>query len=819
MATYSYYTRLTLVHPKDVNSLDVTKGRILAETATTGKFIISDLSWESTLAPNHNTAIAYAIQGDLKVYEPLGFRFLDYIRFAALEVGIDNHLDARFFLEIEIVSETLSDNKQFRYIWPIMFLATEVKNSISEKGTEYNIKFIHTGHHPQTDMVQPLKEPLKIDDVSTVKEYFKEFGRKLELMEFKYAEAGQKAGKAGEPGGDHPSATDDYHDEYHFIVDPRLDDYHLSTKGESDGAIQGTWFGATNAVRRFVGAQERFTVTAKTGTTLISQIQRVLSSCKETSDLYMLNYGDMPAAGKNASQSSDANKKELRKAMGKIYSFFRVETHTVYKEYDYIRGRYAVKYIFIIYAALQPNLYQYPDELDELNKPENRGKVETKLKAYIQEGLLRKAYYYQYTGLNTEILKFNMSLNQAYYLPSFPMVWTDRGVAGPGRMNPYNINRNISPYARSKEDADTRQAIIKNQSEAQKLAKLKQTEKSSSKRAELQKEIDKRNAAIKELKEKTNTQNLTPVNNTSVSNRAEFLDSLKNLYIEDVDYHQGLTASEQYGAAHRPRMEPDEGVSRLDQKKSENEGLMEKIFTVQLGGRDLVELDMDVRADPYWLGSPNMILSGKKNIEKLGLPPAVLQKINEEMPKIDKDYATRNNSWGDYEISKIYKGANLFYLNAQLPVNDFGEDDLMKFDQVDQVIGIYQVLTCKNDFKGGQWTQTLHCIRDLTIPSKYLPRASIGSTTWEDFVNAAVADPVRALDSTTSSTGATKFNGAGPFEKANASNTRASQDYPTDPSTSVPARPTGRDNWKSQQVWDSKYASGWNPDGTSKKVK
>jgi hypothetical protein len=100
-----------------------------------------------------------------------------------------------------------------------------------------------------------------------------------------------------------------------------------------------------------------------------------------------------------------------------------------------------------------------------------------------------------------------------------------------------------------------------------------------------------------------------------------------------------------------------------------------------------------------------------------------------------------------------------------------------------------------------------------------LPRASIGSTTWEDFVNAAVADPVRALDSTTSSTGATKFNGAGPFEKANASNTRASQDYPTDPSTSVPARPTGRDNWKSQQVWDSKYASGWNPDGTSKKVK
>jgi hypothetical protein len=817
MATYSYYTRLTLVHPKDVNSLDITKGRIVAETATTGKFIISDLSWDSAVAPNHNTAIAYAIQGDLKILEPLGVRFLDYLRFAALEVGLDNHLDSRFFLEIEIVAETLPDNKKFRYIWPIMFLATEVKNTITEKGTEYTIKFIHTGHHPQTDMVQPIKEPVKIDGVKTVKEYFKDFGRKLELMEFKYAEAGQKAGKAGEPGGDHPAAKDVYHDEYHFIIDPRIENYHVSSKGESDGAIQGSWLNYLPLV------QERFTVTAKTGTTLISQIQRVLASCKESSDLYLVNYGDTPGAGKNASQSSEANKKELQKVMGKIYSFFRVETHTVYKEFDYVRGRYAVKHIFIVYMALQPNLYQYPDELDELNKPENRGKVETKLKAYIQEGLLRKAYYYQYTGLNTEILKFNMALNQAYYLPSFPMVWTDRGVAGPGRMNSYNFNRNISPYARSKEDAATRREIIKNQNEAQKLAKQKREEKSESKRKELQKEIDKRNEAIEDLKSKTRTQNPDPVANTTITNRAEFLDSLKNLYIEDVDYHQGLTASEEYGAAHRPRMEPDEGVKRLDQKKSENEGLMEKIFTVQLGARDLVELDLDIRADPYWLGSPNMILSGKKNIEKLGLPPTVLEKINEELPKIDPSYNTRTNSWGDYDqAAKIYKGANLFYLNCQLPVNDFGEDDLMKFDQVDQIIGIYQVLTCKNDFKNGQWTQTLHCLRDLTIPSKYLPRASIGSTTWEDFVNAAIADPVRALDGTTSSTGATNSNGAstaGPFPANNASNTRASQDYPVNPSTSVPPRPTGRDNWKAQQVWDSKYASGWNPDGTSKKVK
>lgn len=740
MSTYTYYNRLTLVHPKDVNSLDISKGRIIAETATTGKFILSDISWDSAISPNKDTAIAYNTTGDIKIYEPLGVRLLDYIRFAALEVGLDNHLDARFFLEMEIVAETIPDNKQFRYIWPIMFLATEVKSSVNERGTEYNIKFIHTGQHAQTDMVQPIKEPLKIDGVSDVQGYFKEFGRKLELMEFKYAEAGQKAGKGGAPGGDHPAAQDPYHDEFHFIVDPRIEKYHLSTKGPSDGAVQGSW-------TRFVPfVQDHFTVSAKSGTTIVSQIQRVLASCQESADLYLLNYGDMPGAGKSGSQSSDANKKALKNAMGKIYNFFRVETHSVYKEFDYIRGRYAVKHVFIIYAALQPTLYQYPDELDELNKPENKGKVEQKLKAYIQEGLLRKAYYYMYTGLNTEILKLNLQLNQAYYLPSFPMVWTDRGTAGPGPMKPYNYNRNISPYARSGEDADTRNAIVKNQKEAQKLSSQIQTEKDSSKKKELQKQLEQRKAAIDELKAKTTTQAAQSTGNSPITNRAELLDSLKNLYVEDIDYKQGLSVAAQYTPGHRPRMEPDEPVSKLDQKKTENDGLMDKIFTVQLAARDLVELELEVRADPYWLGQPNMILSGKKYIDKLDLPPALLQRINSEIPKIDPDYATRESSWGDYDQAKIYKGGNLFYLNCQLPVNDFGEDDTMKFDQIDQVIGIYQVIKCKNEFKNGQWTQTLNCIRDLTIPSKFLPRASIGETTFEDYVAAAIADPNRALD-------------------------------------------------------------------------
>ena len=744
MATYTYYTRLTLIHPKDIGKLDPSLGKIIAETATTGKFIINEVNWDSAVNPNKDTTIAVSSTGELKIYEPLGMRMLDYIRFAALECGVENHLSAAFLLEIEILAETLPDNKEFRYIWPIMFLATEVKSSVNEKGTEYNIKFVHHSHHGQTDMVQPLKETLTIDGVSKIADYFKEFGRRLELMEFKYAEAGQKAGPGGQPGGDHPAKSSPYHDEYHFILDPRINDYTLTNKDGADPGVKGSWGGLGSL-------WGSYNVSARSGTTIISQTQRILASTKEASNLYLEEYGRMPGAGKSGSQSSSANKDELKKAMGKIYNFFRVETHSVYKEFDYIRGRYAVKHVFIIWLAMQPNLYQYPDELDELNKEENKGKVEQKLKAYIQEGLLRKAYYYTYTGLNTEILRCNLSLNQAYYLPSFPVVWAERGSTGPGKMKPYNFSREIKPWARTSADENNAKEIAKAEQEARRLSQLAQAEKNESKKKDLVKKQKEKEKLVEDLKSKTNASGKpTDTNKNQLTNRADLLKSLNNLYIEDVDYHSGLQASAMATPSLRPRMEPDTPVSQLDTKKEENENLMDKIFTVQLAARDLLELEIEIRGDPYWLGQPNMILTGLPNLDKLDLPPALVTELEKKIPEIDPDFSSRNTAWGNYGNAKFYKGGNLFYFNAQLPVNDFGEDDIMRFDQIDQILGIYMVLTCKNEFKNGQWVQVLKCVRDLTIPSKFIPRASIGETTFQDYVNEAISDPVRALDGSNS---------------------------------------------------------------------
>lgn len=748
----TYYARLTLVNPRDLGKMDPSYGQIIAETATTGKFFISDITIDQAVAPNKTSLTAFNIQGELKIFEPLGFRMLDYIRWASLMVGCDNHLVANYLLEIELVGpEIEDDDNSFRYIWPIMLLETNaVGGGVTEKGTEYNIKWCHAGHHSQTSMVQPIKETKSID-ASSPKDYFNKLSRVLELQEFEYAKAMQKAsGSNGTKGGagDHPAASDPYHDEYHFILDPEIENLAFTTKGKADAGVSRAW-----TVKGLFGNE--WSITAKSGTTIIDQINKVLSQIKDIASLYV---GRRKAASGDANGSSPTNKAAIEASLGDIYRFFRVETHTVYKEFDYIRGRYAVKHVFIIYLADQPNLYQYPDELDMLNEPVYQDKVITKLKAYIQEGLLRKAYYHTYTGLNTDVIRVDFQLNQAYFLPSFPVIWADRGKTGQGAMNLQNYTNRVIPYVHVAKTMATRNKITELQNQIQSLmAKLNNPKLSSADKERLTKAIEKNKKILEERKKELET-SWKEIENQQArgryaatdprridKGRQQLLASYSGLYVEDDNYDNIMDALYAHTAALRPRMEPDEPISAIGEMRDENEKLMEKIFAVQLAARDLQELELEVFADPYWLGPPNMIMAGKKYFDRIKLPEGLKTRINQLMPDIDPDWNTREPKWGDYNQASYYSGSNMFYFNAQLPVNDF-ENDLMKFGIADQIIGIYVVKICKNEFRDGKWIQKLSCIRDTTIPSKFLPRATGGTVNFEDFVKQVIEDPERAID-------------------------------------------------------------------------
>ena len=341
-------------------------------------------------------------------------------------------------------------------------------------------------------------------------------------------------------------------------------------------------------------------------------------STKEVADLMP---GKKQGQPQGASGSSDANKKAIVDSMGKPYQFFRIETYTVNKNYDYIRGRYAVKHIFLIFLADQPNMYQYPDELDLLNNQSHKNKVVSKLKYYIQEGLLRKVYYHNYTGLNTDIIKVDLQFNQSYSLPSFPVVWTDRGQTGPGQMNVQNYRKDVTPYVQNDKNGVARKEIKELQLSAAAATKeigRKGTDKA--RKEALEKYIESINKIIVEKENALRAKEKASMPKNSINNRTELLDAMSTRFAEDVsfkDIYNDILAVNYSGL--RPRMEPDVIGEDIDIIKAENEKLMEKIFTVLLAPRDLVDMELEIMADPYWLGMPNVMLAGKNQLSKIEL--------------------------------------------------------------------------------------------------------------------------------------------------------------------------------------------------------
>lgn len=772
----NYYFRLTVVHPNSVSKLDPRVGMVLAETATTGRYIIADVSWDSIVSANNITTVAFNFNGEIKIYEPLGMSMFDWIRAAAYQLGISNHLDAKFLLEMELLAENLPrDASPFKYIWPIMIVTTDIKGAYTEKGTEYNLKFVPTSHHTQTDMVQPTKETIKIE-AGTVGEYFTKLQRELEVREFRLAEARQKAGSPTPPGGNNPAASDIYHDEFHFIVEPQLQKFTFTTKGKADSGIQTAW-DIRNLFPRHK-ANKIMNISMRPGTTLIQQINRILTSTNEVSNL-------LPGKGRPQTPGAQGTSKEntgnLQGMLQEVYQFFRIETHTVYKAFDYIRGRYAVKHIFLVYLADQPNMYHYPDEIDLLNLLANKDKAIARLKYYIQQGLLQKVYYHLYTGLNTDILKIDLTFNQLNYLPSFPVLWTDRHETGEGQMNKQNYSRRNTPYV-DENQRDALWEIKRNQEYAKSYNNLlrgiidetpgyKGKSVIEYEKAIADGKLDSKYSDLKnryitvkrtsdnyaeiarqrqqELDTQTRSQPLNQINT-----RQELLESLKGKYIEDIDADTFQSILDNYIQGEypslRPRMESTQIGEYVDLARSENELLMEKLFEVLCGPRDLMELELEIFADPFWLGVPNALAAGAEIFNSsIELPAkngaAVKSEVNSKMPGIDPDWNSRVATWGTYGTAQVYKGSPLFYFLSRVPDSSIiKENDMLSFTTTDQIVGIYLVKTVRNEFKDGRWTQKLTAVKDLTVPTHLIPKDLVGEGSFENYVDRTLGEePVR----------------------------------------------------------------------------
>jgi len=99
--------RLRLTAMKDAESAfsyDPSRGITLAESATTSRFIFSDLEFKQNYSLTPNARSSFIVNGTMTIIDPSGFKFMDAIVDSASTLGVKNGIiNARYLLEIEFV--------------------------------------------------------------------------------------------------------------------------------------------------------------------------------------------------------------------------------------------------------------------------------------------------------------------------------------------------------------------------------------------------------------------------------------------------------------------------------------------------------------------------------------------------------------------------------------------------------------------------------------------------------------------------------------------------------------------------------------------
>ena len=102
MPSATYYTRLSICHPTIVHNLSMQNKKkiIIAETATTAIFAITDLEIFHVVSWNQQTRSAQGIGANITIVETHGAALLDYINKACRDLGVKTPKEATYILEI-----------------------------------------------------------------------------------------------------------------------------------------------------------------------------------------------------------------------------------------------------------------------------------------------------------------------------------------------------------------------------------------------------------------------------------------------------------------------------------------------------------------------------------------------------------------------------------------------------------------------------------------------------------------------------------------------------------------------------------------------
>lgn len=640
---------------KKGNDPGATEERIIAQTSVTATQI-DDLTI--------NTLSSGQAAGEVtfRLTQPGHATLLDDMNRFRREMGLELSVRPIVYLEINFKGYSTSDDNETSapvniagpYVYKLFIADVDV--TINEEGSEYAVKAIVHSHYAVINSVAEIPV-LTVNKGSTLRECCENL--RLSLKEYYLKEKPQ------------------YHwqDQYFFDLEDKslfIDGTNIADTNLDESALDSNNQDLTGA-----GSEERSKIEGGEGIEVTGGEIHIRSGIKmEQFFLVMLSMNEV--FKKHIARRENSDPKAAPKPEQTFVKWFRVLTDVEEGRFDQYRSEYSrkFKYKLKVLETARTDIGA-PDEKPDENQVINR------FKEIKDRGLLRKAYYYIFTGKNDQIqnLDLNFSAGAVVFNPP------GRDFGNPKEALAAQLS-NV-PSDMGDDERELYEKIIKARSDVitsdkQETAWIGDTD--------YQDASDELVELVREYETKYGKEFgiYADVNTTKALEKAKPLD---RHYVQSLNSPDHVQAGTYFGFSNTLF------------------GFTAYQYHVAALGSSLVRLDLTVRGDPWYLGKrvwPKSATGSDKSV----YAEYLLEKRKKDDEDVYQIHATPTEGCFYDDHTYFY----LQFLSPRIDLNDYTDEDdddgYWKFESKDGVLlqsfsGIYLIQSVTNKFTNGQFSSQI----------------------------------------------------------------------------------------------------------------
>jgi hypothetical protein len=734
---------------------------VIAESGVTTGFAIGDVEITDAISANFRNRSNMTTGLRIQIMEPYSLTLPDKMFQASKELGVRNWRLAPFLLQLEfryIKSDgtlyTPSGNQKLIKVYQL--LITDFDAQLTETGTKYDIQAGVKGNLGFRDAYQILPQTHRVEvqsgdtdrqfGVATgdnkVGTFFTNLGQRISTM---YVELRQN----NIAGHRLPLMI------YKFIVEPALADQEINFVQEAN-TRRNNFSRSSRADEILVGR----------GTSVSALVDDILASLKDPNFFIQ-----------------DMNR-------GGLIKIPVIECVTRNVGWDILTNDYVREFTFFI-------------RLKDSNRPVPTSQYGQAVQSEpnlqqsrIQEVAknLKKSYDYFYTGLNTEVISCDIKFNQMHIIPqpllqvTTPMTYASASRVSPNDTNLTGENPETQRLLGERNQLDSQiqglQATAVPGDESGQVGIESTNAELSRRRAQVEQRIINSQSIVPFEGNQELVNLLRPVINTGAqaatlreiaqrvatqnSARAatrEFVEDI-NLTIRDnmLELSYYADPRDVQNSFARPTVIEAGGGNEQTGSGSQPGGTRPMVTSIlsqiyDRSGQHLLEVDLEIRGDPYWLGVTDL----ERTQELLGFLETL--RANGSLPQrlgVPTTGTTGTTSFSrEGLVDKHDQDANILlrFRAGAPPREDTGFQNLNEGSTF--FYGVYTVIECMHEFKSGKFTQKLKAYRDVLINVEQLRAAE------RTAVNATQPRQVTAASAANAAT-AGQPNAAGPGSGSNA---------------------------------------------------